>query len=112
MRDGVNINTLVVKNPLSFKKRPAIISRSPYGTLGSNAVALIFMVLNGYTAVIQDQRGTQKSGGKFDLWTNEGTDSSDVAKWISKQTWSNGEVYYAGASADGMPGSMAITDGG
>jgi len=66
--------------------------------------------LNGYTAVIQDQRGSQKSTGQFDLWTMEGEDSTDVADWISKQIWSNGEVYYTGASADGMPGNMAVTD--
>jgi putative CocE/NonD family hydrolase len=110
MRDGALINTLVVKNPLELKRRPAIVSRSPYGTLGSNAVALVFLVLNGYTAVIQDQRGTQKSTGVFDLWTNEGEDSTDVAEWISTQHWSNGEVYYCGGSADGMPGNMALTD--
>jgi putative CocE/NonD family hydrolase len=109
MRDGVNLNTLIVKNPLSLKKRPAIVSRSPYGTLGSNAVALIFLVLNGYTAVIQDQRGTQKSEGVWDMWTNEGADQTDVAEWIASQRWSNGEVYYTGGSADGMPGNMALT---
>jgi len=108
MSDGVNINTLVVKNPLSFKRSPAIISRSPYGTLGSNAVALVFLVLNGYVAVIQDQRGTQKSEGVFDLWSNEGRDSTDIAEWISTQRWSNGEVFYCGASADGIPGNMAV----
>jgi putative CocE/NonD family hydrolase len=109
MRDGVNISSLIVKNPLSLKKRPAIVSRSPYGTLGSNAVSLVFLVLNGYTAVIQDQRGTQKSGGVFDLWSEEGEDSTDVAEWIASQHWSNGEVFYCGGSADGMPGNMAVT---
>merc|ERR1719469_857727 len=60
------------------------------------------------TAVIQDQRGTQKSEGSFDLWTQESKDSTDVAEWISKQLWSNGEVHYTGGSADGMPGNMAV----
>merc|ERR1712232_213473 len=97
MRDGVNLSTLVV-NPPKLKKRAAIVSRSPYGTLGSDAVALVFLVLNGYTAVIQDQRGTQSSDGVFDMWTGESQDSDDVAEWISKQRWSNGEVFYTGGS--------------
>lgn len=108
MRDGVGINTLVVKDPLEFRRRPAIVSRSPYGTLGTNALALIFTLLNGYTAVIQDQRGTQESGGVFDMWTQEGNDSTDIADWISTQRWSNGEVFYTGASADGAPGNFAV----
>lgn len=110
MRDGVNINTLLVKNPLDplgLKKRPAVISRSPYGTLGTNAVSLVFSVLNGFNAVIQDQRGTQKSEGTYDLWTLEPEDSTDVAEWVASQHWSNGEVFYVGASADGVPGNMA-----
>jgi len=110
MRDGVNISTLLVHDPLKLKKGPAIVSRSPYGTPGSNAVSLVFLVLNGYTAVIQDQRGSMKSGGVFDLWSGEGEDSADVAEWIASQHWSNGEVFYCGASADGMPGNMAITN--
>jgi putative CocE/NonD family hydrolase len=108
MRDNVTLDTMVVNIP-DFKKGPAIVSRSPYGILGSDAVALVFTVLNGYTAVIQSQRGTHDSTGVYDMWSSEGQDSTDVAEWVAQQSWSNGEVYYAGASADGMPGNMAVT---
>jgi len=111
MRDGVNISTLMISPPV-LKRHGAIVSRSPYGTPGTNMLSLVFLVLNGYTALLQDQRGTRDSGGVFDLWTQEGTDSTDVAEWIAQQRWSNGDVFYVGASADGMPGNLAVRDGG
>lgn len=111
MRDGVNISTLMIKPP-SLKKHGAIISRSPYGTPGSNTLSLVFLALNGYTALLQDQRGTVNSEGVYDLWSQESLDSTDVAEWVARQRWSNGEVYYVGASADGMPGNMAVRSGG
>lgn len=53
---------------------------------------------------LQDFRGTHKSTGVFNLWKNSHNDTEDTVKWIVKQPWSNGEVYFVGASADGIAG--------
>merc|ERR1719253_2514408 len=102
MSDGVPIWTRVV-NPWPYdQKKPACLVRSPYGSLASQNVALIFLVLNGHAAVMQEGRGTWSSGGEFDLWQGAASDANDTINWITKQSWSSGEVYTAGGSADGI----------
>lgn len=54
-------------------------SRSPYGPT-SDQVADIFMAMNGYAAVIQDQRGTFRSQGNFSVWRKDGDDGYDTMK--------------------------------
>lgn len=80
--------------------------RSPYGTLSLELVKGIFLPL-GFVVVGQEVRGTAKSGGAFDLWASDVNDTADLGAWISNQTWSNGDVYTFGASADGFSGFSA-----
>merc|ERR1712216_203125 len=102
MSDGVQIWTRVV-NPWPYNsKKPACLVRSPYGSLLTQNLALIFLVLNGHAAVMQETRGTWRSGGIFDMWRNSSTDARDTFAWITQQEWSNHEVYSMGASADGI----------
>jgi len=56
----------------------------------------------GYVAVMQDQRGTFASKGTFNMWQLGNTDGADSMAWIVNQSWSNGEVFTMGASADGI----------
>jgi len=51
---------------------------------------------------MQDQRGTMASGGKFDMFRSDGKDGVETMKWITSQKWSNGDVFTAGISADGI----------
>jgi len=102
MSDGVQIWTRVV-NPWPWNsKKPACLVRSPYGSLATQNLALIFLVLNGHAAVMQETRGTWRSGGVFDMWRGSSMDATDTIKWITSQGWSSGEVYSMGASADGI----------
>jgi predicted acyl esterase len=101
MRDGVELSTIVIRPTLAAgDRRGALLSRSPYGPT-SDQVASLFMVTNGLVAVIQDQRGTFASGGKFSMWQHDGADGTDTMQWIAAQEWSDGEVFAAGVSADG-----------
>lgn len=68
------------------------------------------MSLNGYAAVIQDQRGTFLSQGNFSLWRKDGDDGYDTMHWISKQSWSNGDVFSVGISADGCGALTQLLD--
>ena len=47
-------------------------------------------------------RGTCKSEGNFSVWRKDGEDAYDTFAWIVKQPWSNGKVFTAGGSADGI----------
>ncbi|GBG25512.1 Hypothetical Protein FCC1311_017312 [Hondaea fermentalgiana] len=100
MRDGVLLDTVVIRPSLELgERRPTLLARSPYGPT-SDQIADLFVASNDMVAVIQDQRGTFLSGGKFSMWKNDGEDGYDTMAWIAKQSWSNGEVYTAGISAD------------
>jgi hypothetical protein len=100
MGDGTKIFTSVVIPPKCDKKRPAMLVRSPYGPT-TRRLALLY-VFFGYVAVMQDQRGTFSSEGTFDMWQLGNPDGVDTMAWITNQTWSNGEVFTMGASADGI----------
>jgi len=102
MSDGVEIWTRVV-NPWPYDaKKPACLVRSPYGSLATQNLALLFLVLNGHAAVMQETRGTWSSGGVFDMWRGSAKDARDTIDWIAKQPWSTEEVYSMGASSDGI----------
>lgn len=102
MSDGVEIWTRVVNPHPHDKKKPACLVRSPYGSKATQNLALVFLVLNGHAAVMQETRGTWSSGGEFDMWRGSNQDAQDTMAWISSQGWSDGEVYSMGASADGI----------
>jgi len=110
MADGVGLDTIVI-NPHPFdKKKGAALVRSPYGPTTEN-LADIFVVTNGFAAVLQDDRGTFLSGGKFDIWKTAAADGNSTMNWITQQEWSNGEVFTAGISADGINEAMMVQSG-
>jgi hypothetical protein len=101
MSDGTLISTTLVNPWPCDKKKGAMLVRSPYGP-SSNRLALVHLVLNGFAAVMQEQRGTVSSGGTFNMWLQDGQDGREAMQWITGQPWSNGDVYTAGLSADGV----------
>mmetsp|Transcript_56821 Transcript_56821/g.166306 ORF Transcript_56821/g.166306 Transcript_56821/m.166306 type:complete len:635 (-) Transcript_56821:32-1936(-) len=106
MFDGTELSTTVVNPAPHSKRKGTVVCRSPYGPMTS-ALALIFVVLNGYVAVMQDDRGTFLSGGTFDMFRQANDDGLRTLEWIVSQPWSNGEVFSVGISADGM-GEIAM----
>lgn len=70
--------------------------RTPYGVGSASWAKLGFVMIN------QQQRGTFFSSGTFDLWRTDDHDAHDSITWIVNQTWSDGQVYTVGASADGI----------
>lgn len=128
MRDGVRLSTIVIRptlrssadlgnlgnlgetlEPGAEERRGTLLSRSPYGPT-SDQIATLFMATNGLVAVIQDQRGTFLSEGRFTMWQQDGDDGYDTMEWIAAQPWSDGEVFSAGVSADGCAAFTQILD--
>ena len=104
MRDGVELATDIYfpaenGEPIAGK-HPAILHRTPYnkdeveGAVGY----CLFFAQRGYVAVIQDGRGTYKSGGDVDFFVPEAEDGYDALEWIDRQGWSNGKVGTWGTS--------------
>lgn len=109
MRDGVELHTDIDFPLGKSSDLTAVIDRSPYGADRLELVADIFL-LWGYAAVRQDMRGTQQSQGNFTIWHSDANDSYDTFQWISEQSWSNGDIYSVGASADGLASFTMIMD--
>jgi len=101
MRDGVNLHVKVfLPAMIPFRPVPAVLVRSPYGDDATELIADLFIPF-GFAAVGEDMRGTHQSEGNFTLW-HDSNDALDTMEWIANQGWSNGRVYTAGASADGI----------
>jgi predicted acyl esterase len=101
MRDGVRLATDVYIAPGSFRSRkPVILIRTPYGKNGMD-IYRTFYSTQEYHLVIQDLRGTYDSegGDKFLIFSNSYLDGVDTLNWILDQSWCNGKIASAGASA-------------
>lgn len=107
MDDGTGLDTVLI-NPHPYDdKKGALLARSPYGPTSEN-IADLFIASNGFAAVLQDDRGTFASGGTFNMWKTAAQDANTTMHWIASQSWSNGEVYTAGVSADGINEAMQV----
>ncbi len=101
MRDGVRLATDVYFAPASFgTPKPVILIRTPYGKNGMD-IYRTFYSTQDYHLVIQDLRGTHDSegGDRFLLFSKSYQDGVDTLNWILNQSWSNGKIASAGASA-------------
>ena len=56
--------------------------------------------------MIQDCRGRFESEGEYNYWKDAELDGIDTMAWIVAQEWSNGVVFTAGVSADGIYGYL------
>ena len=105
MRDGFNLSTVVSCNIYDNKQRTVIYDTSTYGHTGLEELAEAYADALGddFCAVKQDMRGSGESQGQdFTLWRSQPNDSFDTFAWIANQSWSNGDVYQVGISADGL----------
>lgn len=105
MSDGTKLHTLALSpDPLDKSKRwPTVIDRSPYGMFNTELIADLFLIFD-FAAVSQDLRGCCQSEGNFSLFHDERRDGSETIDWITKQPWSDGQVFIVGGSADAIAG--------
>ena len=103
MRDGVTLATdLWVPEGAPA---PALLLRTPYGKdvpyLLANTLNAQALVEAGYAVVVQDWRGTHRSGGVITPMVDEPGDGADTVAWIAAQPWSDGSIATFGTSAQG-----------
>lgn len=112
MRDGVRLLLDVYRPRRPGATFPALCSFSPYtrqlqrdsAPIGQNEAGISeFWVPRGYAHVIVDVRGTNGSGGSWDMWgPEELKDVAEVIEWVAAQPWCNGRVGMMGCSYFGM----------
>ena len=100
-RDGVRLATDVYRparggEPVTGKF-PTILTRTPYGKQGSDALGNYYAT-RGYAVVVQDTRGRYDSEGVWHMLTDDGRDGVDTAQWIVAQPWSDGQIGMFGTS--------------
>ncbi|HVB76649.1 MAG TPA: CocE/NonD family hydrolase [Candidatus Nitrosotalea sp.] len=117
MRDGVEILLDIYRPQMPGGRFPALCSFSPYtrqlqrdsAPIGQNEAGITeFWVPHGYAHVIVDVRGSNGSGGDWDMWGPvEQLDLAEVIEWVAAQPWCNGRVGMIGCSYFGMTQNLA-----
>lgn len=117
MRDGVELLIDIYRPVAPSSKVPALCSFSPYtrqlqrdsAPIGQNEAGITeFWVPRGYAHVIVDVRGSNGSGGSYDMWgPEEQADLAEVVEWVAAQPWCNGNVGMMGCSYFGMTQNLA-----
>lgn len=108
MRDGVRLLLDVFRPSKPGAQFPALCSFSPYSRqlqqdsapIGQNEAGITeFWVPRGYAHVIVDVRGTNGSGGDWDMWGPlEQRDMVETIEWVASQPWCSGRVGMMGCS--------------
>lgn len=108
LHDGVELAFDVYRPAAPGEKFPVLLSWSPYTRqvqttvtpIGQNEAGLTeFWVPRGYVQVIADARGSNDSGGEWDmLGTVEQADLKELIEYLANQPWSNGKVGMIGCS--------------
>jgi len=114
MRDGIKLATDVYlparDGRPSEEKVPTILTRTPYGKNGSDALGRYYAG-HGYAVVVQDTRGRYDSDGVWHMLTDDGPDGVDTANWIVAQPWSDGQIGMFGTSyVGGTQHALAMAD--
>ncbi|MEX2716170.1 MAG: CocE/NonD family hydrolase [Candidatus Sigynarchaeota archaeon] len=102
MSDGIHLATDVYFSPLVGRNpAPVILVRTPYGKNETGLLYASIYTAQGYHVVVQDFRGTHESegGSDFLIFTKDIFDAPETIAWIRNQSWCNGKVGSAGASA-------------
>jgi uncharacterized protein len=123
VRDGVELQTVILTPANQSGPLPILFRRTPYGVPEKAPEMLppsfVELVHDGYIFVIQNLRGRFKSGGEFKLSsyvdmkdpkaTNETTDAYDSIEWLVKNVPNNnGKVGMYGVSYDGLTTALAL----
>ena len=127
VRDGVHLQTVILRPTNQKGPLPILFTRTPYGVPPSGVANMTNMppsfkelMQDGYIIVLQNLRGRFKSEGTFRIFapprdlsnpksTDETTDAYDSIDWLVKNVANNnGKVGMYGVSYDGLTTAMAL----
>lgn len=90
----------------SKEKFPVLVEFTPYEELGVERLNHTFLVEHGYIVALVHPRGSGKSTGVLEQFTNrDGQDGAAVVNWAAGIDGGNGKVGFFGAS---YPGALAL----
>jgi hypothetical protein len=103
--DGATISAVVVRKKAWDTPHPTALLFTIYTIPVQNLLAAKRAAVHGYVGVVADTRGKRLSQGPVEPFVHEATDTYNVIDWISKQTWSDGQV---GMSCTTLPARLRI----
>jgi len=106
MRDGIRLATDIYR-PKTDKPVPIIFVRTPYNINAwrggefkeERYIEALKAVQHGYAYVLQNERGKFFSEGEWEILGRPQTDGYDALTWLSKQSWTNGNIGLLGCSS-------------
>ncbi|MBO1255967.1 CocE/NonD family hydrolase [Alteromonas sp. 5E99-2] len=101
-KDGVTLSAVVVRQRGSKGKQPSAFQFTIYADEKWHINSAVRAASNGYVGVIANTRGKRSSLSEIVPWEHDGKDANEVIDWISKQSWSNGDVVMYGGSYNGF----------
>lgn len=99
---GVTISTIVVRKRDDTKKRPSALQFSIYADPKWEIKQAMHAAAHGYVGVSANTRGKGRSPDDIVPWEHDGEDANGVIDWISKQSFSDGQVVMYGGSYNGF----------
>ncbi|MEP1447649.1 MAG: CocE/NonD family hydrolase [Paraglaciecola sp.] len=96
--DGASISALVVRKRGDTQKRASAMQFTIYADEKWEIKQAMHAAAHGYVGVSANTRGKAKSPDKIIPWERDGEDATAVIDWVSKQSWSDGNVVMYGGS--------------
>ena len=104
LKDGVELVSRIWM-PKEEGSWPALLMRQPYGREIASTITYshpIWWASRGYMVVIQDVRGQGSSGGIFQGFSKEASDTSETHEWVRSLEECNGKLGLYGFSYQGL----------
>ncbi len=97
-RSGIDIAAIIVRKKTNTTPLPAILFYTTYHQGENDAIFGKRSADRDYVGVVAYTRGIKTDLTHYAPYEHEGTDVYDIIDWMSKQSWSNGEVgMYSGS---------------
>jgi len=104
---GATLCALIVRSKRATERQPTALNFTIYA--GLNAIDKARQAaVHGYVGVVANARGKGCSPDEILPWEVEAQDTYGVIDWISKQTWSDGQVGMYGGSYEGFTQWAAV----
>lgn len=98
-RDGVALDGLLYRRG---ERSPVLLVRTPYSEPMARTLPVLPALEAGFTVLVQNCRGTGRSGGELHTFENETADGLDTIEWLVRQPWCDGRIAMFGMSYLGM----------
>ncbi|WP_019028665.1 CocE/NonD family hydrolase [Colwellia piezophila] len=100
--NGIELSATIVRKKHSKNKLPSAMQFTIYADEAGHINTAIHAAAHGYVGIIVNSRGKRSSSNVVVPWEHDGEDATSAIDWISKQSWSNGDVVMYGGSYNGF----------